>query len=98
MVKEPTIQNVLDVLEILQAHATHVDTQFAEVRSEISAIRSGMTQMKGEISELKGDVGEIRQSIITKDYLDDRLAELRGEPASEAYRQIRKHEARYHGA
>ncbi len=67
MQKEPTIR---DVLDILQSHATHVDQQFAE----------------------------IKKTMVTKTYLDERIADLRGDSSSEAYRQIRKHEVQYHSA
>ncbi|HUT22537.1 MAG TPA: hypothetical protein VMX18_04075 [Candidatus Bipolaricaulota bacterium] len=50
----------------------NVNPQFEEIRSEIGS-------MKSEIGSMKSEIGGIRSQMVTKDYLDDKLADLRGD-------------------
>ena len=67
--KEPTIY---DVLEAINTYATRVDRNFQTIEGEISGI-------KGEISGIKGRLDKIEATMVTKDYLDEKLADLRGD-------------------
>ena len=67
--KEPTIY---DVLEAINAYATKVDSNFQTIEGDIST-------MKGDISTMKGRLDSIEANMVTKDYLDDKLADLRGD-------------------
>jgi hypothetical protein len=43
----------------------NVDVQFKEIR--------------GEIGSMKSEIGSIKSQMVTKDYLDEKLADLRGD-------------------
>lgn len=88
MAKEPTIQDVLDVL---QAHSSETDARF-------NGIESRFEKIDKKFEEIDKRFDKIEKTMVTKDYLDERIADLRGDLASETYRQVRKHEVRYHSA
>lgn len=91
MTKEPTLKDVFDILEVLQAHTTYVDERF-------NAMDERFASMEKRFDAMDRRFEEFESKMVTKDYLDERLADLRGDMASESYRQIRKHEMRFHGA
>lgn len=51
--------------------------QFVELREEISGIKAEIGGMKGEISGIKAEVSWIKANMVTKDFLEDRLADFR---------------------
>jgi hypothetical protein len=53
-------------------YSKKVDQQFAEIKSEITGIKS-------EITGIKSDIVSIRSEMVTKDYLTEKLADLRGD-------------------
>lgn len=69
MPHEPSSQEVLDAVlhlgESIQGLATHVDDRFLQVDARFTGIDQ---QLK-----------EMRATIVTKSYLDDKLADLRGD-------------------
>ena len=49
-------------------------------RNEIlEAINEFSTKVDDRFNKLEGEVGEIKSTMVTKDYLDDKLADLRGD-------------------
>lgn len=63
-----TLQETINtVLETVNTFANHVEGEFASVKQEINGI-------KQEIGGLKQDIGIIKATMVTKDYLDDKLA------------------------
>ncbi len=60
----------------LQEFAKHVDERFGDI---IDAIQASSTHVEEELSEIKGKIKRIETTMVTKDYLDDKLADLRGE-------------------
>ncbi|MBI5221987.1 MAG: hypothetical protein HY980_00605 [Candidatus Magasanikbacteria bacterium] len=66
---EPTIQ---EVLEAVSDYAAHTDQQIGEIKTEISGI-------KVEIGGIKTEISSIKNQMVTKSYLDDKLADLRGD-------------------
>lgn len=54
-----------DLFEVMTGFAAHVDANFVELKQEIGG--------------LKHEVGRIEATMVTKNYLDDKLAQLRGE-------------------
>ena len=67
--KDPTIA---DVLSAINEFATKVEGEFVAVRSDISGLKS-------EVSGLKTEIGVIKSTMVTKDHLDDKLADLKGD-------------------
>jgi len=61
-----------EILEAINEFSTNVDNQFHEVKSEIGSIKS-------EIGSIKSEIVSIKALMVTKDYLDDKLGDLRGD-------------------
>ena len=80
---DPTIQDVLDAMN---AFSTHVDDEFAEVKTDMRDMKIDIHDLKIDISDIRTDISDIngemtgvKASMVTKDYLDDKLADLKGE-------------------
>lgn len=69
MTHEPTILDVMrsvqDVLDTLNVFATHVDGEFREVKTDLHSLNARVTT--------------IESTMVTKNYLDDKIADLRGD-------------------
>ena len=58
--------------EAINEFSTHVDKRFTGLEGEISS-------MQGDVKSLKSDVNSFKSTMITKDYLDEKLSDLRGD-------------------
>lgn len=65
-------KDIRDILDTVNAFANHTEEQFAEIRQEIGGI-------KQEIGGIKQDITQIKATMVTKAYLDDKLADMRGD-------------------
>jgi hypothetical protein len=83
MKHEPTIRDVLeavkvqsgrmdDVLDVLNGFSSSVDGRFSKMDDQFATIQAKMTDMEGEMTSM-------RSSMVTKDYLDEKLGDLRGD-------------------
>lgn len=61
-----------EILEAINEFSTRVDERFDKVEGEVGSIKS-------EIGSIKSEVGSIKATMVTKDYLDDKLGDLRGD-------------------
>jgi len=68
-----------EILEAINEFSTHVDQQHESLKSEIGDIKSEIGGIKSEIGDIKKEVGSIKALMVTKDYLDEKLADLRGD-------------------
>ena len=64
----------------------NVNPQFDEIRSDmdemktdINGMKTDMNGMKTDMNGMKADINGIKALMVTKDYLDDKLADLRGD-------------------
>lgn len=69
MKQEPTIQ---DVLEAISSFSSSIDDRLNNIEQEIGSMKSDMGSMKSEIGSMKSEM-------VTKSYLDDKMADLRGD-------------------
>ena len=69
-------RQIQDVLEAVNAFASHTDRQFVEIRQEIR--------------EMREETGSMRSEMVTKTYLDEKIADLRGDLMLIARRGNRK--------
>ena len=83
MTKTATIQDVLDTMNTF---ATYVEGQFTELKQDVSSLKEDVVSLKQEMASLKLKVDDIEKrltsvekNMITKDYLDKKLAELRSD-------------------
>ena len=61
-----------EVLEAVNFFADKTERRFDYLEGEISGI-------KGEISGINGEIKGIKEIIVTKDYLDEKMSDLRGD-------------------
>ena len=76
MTNEPTIQDVLDALSLF---STHVDQELGSLKTDIGSLKTELGSIKTEMGSLKTDLGSLKSIVVTKDYLDDKLADLRAD-------------------
>ena len=65
-------KDIRDILDTMNAFANHTEKQFVEIRQEIGGI-------KQEIGGIKQEITQIKATMVTKAYLDDKLADMRGD-------------------
>jgi archaellum component FlaC len=56
-----------------------VNSGFSEVQEELHGLKSDVGGLKSDVGGLKQRVTRIEATMVTKSYLDDKLADLRGE-------------------
>ncbi|MBI2416179.1 MAG: hypothetical protein HYV33_06000 [Candidatus Kerfeldbacteria bacterium] len=66
---EPTIK---DVLVAMSDFSSHVDQRFDRLENR-------MDRMEGRQDNMEGRLDKIEATMVTKDYLDDKLADLKGD-------------------
>ncbi len=74
--KEPAIQ---DVLDSMNEFASHVDGKFNGIVDEMTGIKGEMTGIKGEMKDIKTRLTKVEATMVTKDYLDVKIADLKGD-------------------
>ena len=61
-----------EILEAINSFANDTEKRFDKVDQRFDKVES-------DVSELKSDVGTLKDQMVTKDYLDDKLADLKGD-------------------
>jgi hypothetical protein len=69
MNEEPTIRDVLDAM---QTFSSSVDERFTGLEKDVAGLKTN-------VAGLKTDVATIKATMVTKEYLDDKLSDLRGD-------------------
>jgi predicted nucleic acid-binding Zn-ribbon protein len=69
MPKETTNE---EILQAINDFAGHTEKRFDNLETDVN-------QLKTDVSLLKTDMTHVKSSMVTKDYLDDKLADLRGD-------------------
>jgi len=64
-----------EILEAISEFADQVDRRFERIESDIGSLKS-------EVGNLKSEIGTIKATMVTKSYLDDKLADLKGDMVS----------------
>lgn len=54
-----------EILEAINTFSTHIDEQIGGIKSDVSS--------------LKSDIGWIKSNMVTKDFLEEKMADLRGD-------------------
>lgn len=86
--KKKTVKN--ETLEAIQFLATHMDERFSEMDRKMD---ERFAQVDQRFDKLEGRVGHIESVMVTKEYLDDKLADLRGGSVVSARKENRKLDA-----
>ena len=62
-----------EILEAIHDLSTHMDGKMQELRIEFKS------ELKSEITSVKSEIATIKSTMVTKSYLDDKMADLRGD-------------------
>ncbi|MDP2631958.1 MAG: hypothetical protein Q8P30_04315 [Candidatus Uhrbacteria bacterium] len=78
-----------DILETINAFATHTETEIGGVKHSIGGLKS-------EIETMNKRLNRVEALMVTKDYLDEKLWNLKGDMVSMMRREVGHHEAKFH--
>lgn len=56
-----------------------IGKQVGNLESDVSTLKSDVGTLKSDVGTLKSDVGHLKSQMVTKEYLDDKLADLWGD-------------------
>jgi len=87
MPTEPTNREILDTL---QKHIVHTEERFDDLAEQVQALA---THMDDRFAKSDSRLDRIEATMVTKDYLDDKLADLRGDFVLLARKQNREFES-----
>jgi hypothetical protein len=76
-----------DKQEILEAIGLLAD-QMQEMRFDITGIKNDVGGLKFDVSNLKTEIARIKATMVTKDYLDDKLADLHSDIVNFVKRRV----------
>lgn len=83
LMEELTLQDLYegqqDILAALNAFAGHVDGRFSEMDKRFSQIDQRFEEVDKRFDEVDKRFTRIEATLVTKDYLDDKIADLRGD-------------------
>jgi archaellum component FlaC len=75
-----------EILEAIGEFSNRLDGELSLIKGEIGSIKNEIGSIKGEVGSIKGEVGSIKGEImavksvmVTKDYLDDKLLDMKGD-------------------
>lgn len=71
MTKQPITLN--DILDALRVFSDHVDAEFENMRNELR------DEFNGKFNDIRSEFNQIKATMVTKDYLDVKLADIKGE-------------------
>ena len=68
-----------EILETINTYAQRMEKRLQNIESNIGTLKSDVGTLKSDVGTLKSDVGYLTSNMVTKDYLDEKLADLRGD-------------------
>ncbi len=77
-----SLDDIYEVVTFIKDNAVARDefkTEISGIKTEISGIKTEISGIKGEISGIKGEISGIKATMVTKDYLDEKMSDLRGD-------------------
>jgi len=69
--KQDKTEEILEIVNFIKDNAV--------TSGEFNGLRGEFNGLRGEFNGLVGEVQKIKAEMVTKDYLDDKLADLRGD-------------------
>ena len=75
-INEPANQEILDAINVF---SSRTDERFERIESDMGSLKSDVGTLKSDVGTLKSDVGSIKATMVTKEYLDDKLTNLKGD-------------------
>ncbi len=88
--KEPTNHEILQAInsfaddteahfDKLESRMSSMESEMSSVKSEMSSVKSEMSSVKSEMSSVRSDIDHIQVNMVTKEYLDDKLMDLKSD-------------------
>jgi len=68
-----------EILEAIHTFAGSVDQRFDQVDKRFDRLETEIGSMEQEMGSMKQRIGSIEARMVTKDYLDDKIADWRGD-------------------
>lgn len=68
-----------EILNAINAFATSVDQRFEEVGREFKSVDQRFEGIDRRFERIEFDIDEIKSTMVTKDYLDEKISDLRGD-------------------
>lgn len=75
-----------EILDAINEYASRIEGDISSLKSDVGSLKDDVGSLKGDMSSLKTDMSSLKSEVIamkalmvTKDYLDDKLADLRGD-------------------
>ncbi len=68
-----------EILSAINEFATNTEIRFSGIEKRLSGVEGQLSGVEGRLSGIEKDVREIKSTMVTKDYLDDRLAVQKGD-------------------
>ncbi|MFH1620754.1 MAG: hypothetical protein ABIB04_01575 [Patescibacteria group bacterium] len=83
MMEENAKQEILDAISLLAEQMQGLANEFHDNKKKteagFTAVKSEIGSMRFEIGGMKSEISSMKSEIVTKSYLDDKLADLRGD-------------------
>lgn len=68
-----------DEFNELKADVRLIQSDVYTLRSDVHQLKSDVKNLKTDVTELQSDMRTVKSTMVTKAYLDDKLADLRGD-------------------
>ncbi|OGL88339.1 hypothetical protein A3I42_01395 [Candidatus Uhrbacteria bacterium RIFCSPLOWO2_02_FULL_49_11] len=82
-INEPANQEILDAINVFSSRTDErferIESDMGSLKSDVGTLKSDVGTLKSDVGTLKSDVGSIKATMVTKEYLDDKLTNLKGD-------------------
>jgi len=94
MNNEPTNQDILDVLQAFAGSVDHrfesIEQRFEKIDQRFEKIDLRFNKIDQRFDKIESNVSTIKATMVTKEYLDDKMFDLRGDLVSLVRKEDRK--------
>jgi len=68
-----------DLAIIIHKEFKNVNKELGSLKKDVGGLKKDVGGLKKDVGGLKKDVGGLKQRMVTKNYLDEKMADLRGD-------------------
>jgi len=76
---ESDVKTLKSDMTIVKSELGSVQSDISSMKSELGSVQSDIGSMKSELGSVQSDIGSMKSQMVTKDYLDEKLSDLRGD-------------------
>ena len=77
--QEANRRDIQDILETINAFASHTEDRFLNIDARFNAVDSRFNNVDLKLDQVENRLTSVESQMVTKAYLDDKLADLRGD-------------------